>query len=929
MMLLGREGTTIFTTRTNGAAGFFRIVDHQIDQNGDADADGIDDVFELSHSDIMDPLRGPILNRDSDGDGISDYEEYINGWNPMSIDSPTPVQLARVPGGQKLIAMRLTPNTDLARALVAPTIPGLIRILPEVSVNDRGVMAFIAELSNGSGGTNLQIFTSRRMDDGAVVVLPVLTDAQAASVVRIGPGLQINNSNHILVRVAFQDNSPLGVITTTFVRLWDGNQRGVFQTIESAEPLNLFAPFRIIDSRLTLNNLGSVAFFAEGRLNVNGQLVEGRWLMGKNAGGYVPTPLSATTVNTPMALSDADTLVLRIGDATSGSIRLFGLPDIGNRQISRIASSVNGFSSLGLRPGISDDGRVVAFFAEYSGPTNSNIGSQGAGIFAMVHTNPIVSANVAGAKLVRVGGVAFNGRLDPGETWRDANANGVVDVGEDEGVILGFFPDQAVGVSNDGLITFASQVSASSVLRSTGPPEATSTVVGVKLRSYHIPTPGPAVVAVSMANGLPAGIAFDTFNLHDPIAGSGASYCALSATDSTSGQSVPILCSLLAFEIAADIDDDGSINELDQQAKSTRPLVVPLKLEKPLEEAYRKVLLRISPVRGATFKLRTTGSGKVVVMNDAGGVILGPDSTETPDLTAFLTGEGLALRVIGQGNGSVELVLIMELGSTVREDRILIKVANADVVFRNGNQALAAIINYGYTHGGIDTGDDRVYDLAGPGIQTMQDVATFYSKAATIEKKRMVFSLAQLMGGRVVAKLHDNLKSGNFKNPTSQAPWNLFSTSENYNTANCLEWVHQQWKNAVEGVYAELSDAGQRSRFQRAYLDPGATTRDLVEPILVQTPGFPDPVHLILLLAAAENYVDWSVAREDRDAKHLWHNRFEGNRLHLYWPGYHDTPVKDIPLSVILFTPQVADADLNTITPQSYQNSAYFKEVAY
>lgn len=921
-MLLGRDGEAVFVTHLSAPSGFFRIQSFSNDLSGDTDGDGIDDVFELSHATIMNPLKTRNANIDSDGDGVSDYEEYLHDWGPENTSSPTPVELSRVSGGQKLLSV--VSDIDTLQA----GIPGLLRVLPEVSVNDHGVVAFIAELSNGSGGTNRQIFTRRRGGDGSWAVSPVLSIAQTTDTVNIGVGLQINNANTILVRRVVQDNSPLGIITYSYVEIWNGNATGQYQTVAAADPLNV-SEFRRIDSNMAYNNRGSLAFFAEGKLQIGKNLVDGRWLMGKSSSGYVPTPLNPTTPYVPLSLSDADTLVLRIGDS-AGQIRLYGMPNIGDRLISRIASGANGFSNLGLRPGISADGRIVAFYGNYDGQTNSNIGTTGPGVFALVYPSAISSSNVAQAKLVRIAGLAGNGQWDPGEVWSDSNTNGLLEMGEDKGIITGFSPDQRIGISSDGFISFAAQArNPSSSLRAEGMLTDVAAIVATKLRSYYVPAPGPMMFAMSTINTLPSGLPIATFMLHDPIASSGAPYCAFSASDSSGGQSTPVICNLSPFDISADNDDDGNINEADDAIEEIRPLVIPLRLNKPDDQSVRKVILRAAPVLGATFRLSIIGSGKVSVINENGGVLLPLDSTESQDLSSFLTGSDLVVNVVGHQKGEVELVFKMETTSTVHEDSLSIRVVNADVVFRNGNQELARMITYDFTHGGIDTGDDHIYDVAGPGIQTMQNVDTFFSKAATTAKKRMVFSLTHFMGGRIVERLHDNLKSAHYQNPTGQQPWNLFTTSDSYTSGNCLEWLNQQWMKAADDVSSEISDKNQLDRFKRAYFEVGAPKlRSLVAPVLLLTGAYEDPLAYAAYLRSLELYVDLEIARNDRDAKALWNNSFEGQE-HFYYPGWHDTPLADVPIWVKLLGPPLVHGHLRTITPQSYAESSFFREVPY
>lgn len=105
------------------------------------------------------------------------------------------------------------------------------------------------------------------------------------------------------------------------------------------------------------------------------------------------------------------------------------------------------FTSVGSAPGISDDGKIVTFYGNLSqtGATTLNLTS-GPGIFASI---PFGSGT---RKIERIAGVAGDGSLDPGETHEDTNNNGIVDPGEDKGIIASFVTDQRVGVAYDNNI---------------------------------------------------------------------------------------------------------------------------------------------------------------------------------------------------------------------------------------------------------------------------------------------------------------------------------------------------------------------------------------------------------------------------------------------------------------------------------------------
>jgi hypothetical protein len=97
------------------------------------------------------------------------------------------------------------------------------------------------------------------------------------------------------------------------------------------------------------------------------------------------------------------------------------------------------FTSLGANPRISDDGTVIAFYGVLS--------NEGAKAYQTTPGEGIFAYRVADEAIERIAGVSGNGFLDQGETWEDANVNGKVEPGEDQGTFAKFDPDAPVGVN--------------------------------------------------------------------------------------------------------------------------------------------------------------------------------------------------------------------------------------------------------------------------------------------------------------------------------------------------------------------------------------------------------------------------------------------------------------------------------------------------
>jgi uncharacterized protein YjbI with pentapeptide repeats len=76
----------------------YTLENQPLDQPLDFDADGIDDVYELRRPSILDPLITTDAFLDPDGDGRSNLEEYLDGTDPQTPDSPPTNATLNFPG---------------------------------------------------------------------------------------------------------------------------------------------------------------------------------------------------------------------------------------------------------------------------------------------------------------------------------------------------------------------------------------------------------------------------------------------------------------------------------------------------------------------------------------------------------------------------------------------------------------------------------------------------------------------------------------------------------------------------------------------------------------------------------------------------------------------------------------------------------------
>ncbi|MBK7998279.1 MAG: VCBS repeat-containing protein [Verrucomicrobia bacterium] len=76
----------------------YTLENQPINQPLDFDGDGIDDVYELRRPGILNPLNDEDAFVDSDGDGRSNLEEYQQGTDPQTPDSPPTSPTLNFPG---------------------------------------------------------------------------------------------------------------------------------------------------------------------------------------------------------------------------------------------------------------------------------------------------------------------------------------------------------------------------------------------------------------------------------------------------------------------------------------------------------------------------------------------------------------------------------------------------------------------------------------------------------------------------------------------------------------------------------------------------------------------------------------------------------------------------------------------------------------
>ncbi|MEH1859305.1 MAG: hypothetical protein V7L21_15195 [Nostoc sp.] len=301
--------------------------------------------------------------------------------------------------------------------------------LDTISINDSGLVAFI-----GKFGSTQDLLVA----DGSNPIRNLSSNFSTNS--SFAAGVEINNNNQV---VAIDRGSGFSAI-----RLWDANNPGSFsRNLGTATFPPDYVDFENIFSFPSLNNKSPVgqAVFA---VTPKGEfpnialatLASDSGLFG---GRTYNQAILANNSGVRPAISDSGLIV-----AKDFSTKIL-LQNYQLQITDVIASDIKSFTSVGLAPGISNDGNVVVFYGNYSGTGDDPLpGLQpGAGIFVSIKTD-------SGRIIQRIAGIAGNGILDPGEKFEDNNNNGVLDPGEDTGLIGGFLTDERLGVTftltNDG-----------------------------------------------------------------------------------------------------------------------------------------------------------------------------------------------------------------------------------------------------------------------------------------------------------------------------------------------------------------------------------------------------------------------------------------------------------------------------------------------
>lgn len=220
---------------------------------------------------------------------------------------------------------------------------GITTIGPNVSINDNAVVAFQGSTANDNGlfaGDGTAAFPVKEVNPGYATGSSTYTQF-----------LQINNSNLIVANERIPGPS-------SFIQTWNANTGASATIAKGGTFLNTYSSVLFP----AVNNTGTVTYAAmKSAVGDNGQYLE------SSAGGELN--LGSPTIQLRMMLADNGALVFRKGNSATSSIMKVNIGLIGPITVANSAT----YSALGQSPGISDDGKVIAFYG---------VDANGPGIFA-------------------------------------------------------------------------------------------------------------------------------------------------------------------------------------------------------------------------------------------------------------------------------------------------------------------------------------------------------------------------------------------------------------------------------------------------------------------------------------------------------------------------------------------------------------------
>lgn len=139
--------------------------------------------------------------------------------------------------------------------------------------------------------------------------------------------------------------------------------------------------------------------------------------------------------------------------------------------------------------------------------------------------------------------------------------------------------------------------------------------------------------------------------------------------------------------------------------------------------------------------------------------------------------------------------------SITPKQMLSMKMERGDIIGRKANYTNIQVdsnIRDLMIHLGIYLGNNMLLDLFQTGLREIP-INDFVAE----NNGSNTFELLRFKGGYkniIIPKLNDNLKNHNYYMPSSSKPWNLMSNAENYESANCADFLHAQFLYAIRQI---------------------------------------------------------------------------------------------------------------------------------
>lgn len=395
--------------------GFFRVREILKSTPLDSDQDGIDDVVELLNAPDFDPLDESDAGRDSDGDGLADWQEFRFGRDYKLPES----QVA--PDSLSTITTESILNDGALDSLGRE-----LKLLKTVTVNDNGFIVFAANAvvvtNPGAGTTEFRQNLFGMNGSGGVPYPLMATSRELPLTEQAFHNPRINNNGEVLVERRFteldaSDPNPLTRFkVNSYIEVWNS------QTALSLQPARTVVVARRPDASPSayrqvyagaINNEtpSKDAFFGEVQLQESYLASSaGQWpdafQRGQETSGAFLAPW--------IYLSDVGSIAYRA--PTNLSEIVIAKTDFSPP--TRLSTGSMGVTTVSPTVGMSDDGQCIAFYGEQGA-------SDRRGVFLGIKNN-----TTSQWSFHQIAGTSENGILDPGETpTTDPNATENLDSG--------------------------------------------------------------------------------------------------------------------------------------------------------------------------------------------------------------------------------------------------------------------------------------------------------------------------------------------------------------------------------------------------------------------------------------------------------------------------------------------------------------------